>query len=152
VVQATLLSAGFLWNAALLWPARALPGARLGVRVTLVALGLLAGMFAGHAAAFGTASLAGSSLPLAYASYSSLYDLLLEMLLAFGIVVVGLQDAASQITTLAGLLPICAWCRKLRDDQGYWSEFETWAQRHTRAHVTHGICPACKEKHFPEPA
>jgi hypothetical protein len=65
-------------------------------------------------------------------------------------VVVGLQDAAGQIRTLAGLVPICAWCRKLRDDQGYWSEFETWARRRTGARVTHGICPACKEKHFPE--
>jgi hypothetical protein len=44
---------------------------------------------------------------------------------------------------LSGLLPICAWCKKIRDDKGYWEKLEDYMERHTEAHFTHGICQEC---------
>lgn len=56
-----------------------------------------------------------------------------------------LQDALASVRTLEGLLPICAWCRKVRDDRGYWSELEAYIHRHSDARFSHGICPQCLE-------
>jgi hypothetical protein len=61
-----------------------------------------------------------------------------------------LSKALGQVKQLKGLLPICAWCKKIRDDQGYWKEVETYISQHSEAEFTHGICPACKEKHLSE--
>lgn len=60
-----------------------------------------------------------------------------------------LEEALHSVKTLNGLLPICAWCKKIRDDTGYWSEVETYVKTHTSAEFTHGICPACVDKHAP---
>lgn len=57
-----------------------------------------------------------------------------------------LQDALSKIKTLKGLIPICAWCKKVRDDQGYWNILETYIKEHSNADFTHGICPECMER------
>lgn len=57
-----------------------------------------------------------------------------------------LRDALNNVKTLSGLVPICAWCRQIRDDDGYWSEVERFIQAHTGARFTHGICPSCLEK------
>jgi hypothetical protein len=57
-----------------------------------------------------------------------------------------LQDALSQIKTLKGLIPICASCKKIRDDKGYWNQLETFIQEHTEAEFSHGICPDCMKK------
>ena len=57
-----------------------------------------------------------------------------------------LQDALSKIKTLKGLIPICAWCKKVRDDQGYWNLLETYIKNHSEADFTHGICPECLVK------
>lgn len=54
-----------------------------------------------------------------------------------------LEKALAQVKALRGLLPICAWCRKLRDDAGYWLEMEDYFRHHSDAEVTHGICPDC---------
>ncbi|MGD2080201.1 MAG: PAS domain-containing protein [Nitrospirota bacterium] len=54
-----------------------------------------------------------------------------------------LQDALSKIRALKGLIPICAWCKKVRDDQGYWNLLETYIKDHSDADFTHGICPEC---------
>jgi CheY-like chemotaxis protein len=54
-----------------------------------------------------------------------------------------LQDAMAQIKTLSGLLPICANCKKIRNDKGYWERIETYISHHTEAQFTHGICPEC---------
>jgi PAS domain S-box-containing protein len=54
-----------------------------------------------------------------------------------------LQDALAHVRTLSGLLPICAWCKKIRDDQGYWNRLEDYIQTHSEAEFTHGICPDC---------
>lgn len=52
-------------------------------------------------------------------------------------------DLAHQVKTLRGLLPICAWCKKIRDDQGYWKALETYVESHSDATFTHGMCPEC---------
>ncbi|MEJ2696472.1 MAG: PAS domain-containing protein [Candidatus Sulfobium sp.] len=57
-----------------------------------------------------------------------------------------LQEAVEKIKTLKGLLPICAWCKKIRDDSGYWKKVEDYLEEHTDALFTHGICPECYKK------
>jgi hypothetical protein len=57
-----------------------------------------------------------------------------------------LEEALTEVQTLEGLLPVCAWCRKVRDDRGYWSQLESFISRKTRTGFSHGICPACAEK------
>jgi len=54
-----------------------------------------------------------------------------------------LQDSLARVKTLTGLLPICAWCKKIRDDEGYWTQVDKYITDHSEAHFTHGICPAC---------
>ncbi len=63
-----------------------------------------------------------------------------------------LREALDKVTFLSGLLPICAWCRKVRDDQGYWSQIESYISKHSEANFSHGICPDCAAKHFPDSA
>ena len=57
-----------------------------------------------------------------------------------------MAEALEKVKTLHGLLPICAWCKRIRDDTGYWSQVEAYIREHTGADFTHGICPACYEK------
>lgn len=57
-----------------------------------------------------------------------------------------LKDALASIKTLKGLIPVCAWCRKVRDDRGYLRSLEAYIKEHTGAKITHGICPECMEK------
>jgi PAS domain S-box-containing protein len=61
-----------------------------------------------------------------------------------------LQDALASVKSLSGLLPICASCKKIRDDQGYWSQVESYIQSHSDATFTHGICPDCIKKLYPD--
>lgn len=61
-----------------------------------------------------------------------------------------LKEALANIKTLKGLLPICAWCKKIRDDKGYWTKVETYIREHSDALFTHGICPGCLKKVSPE--
>jgi hypothetical protein len=60
-----------------------------------------------------------------------------------------LEQALSQIRTLRGLLPICANCKKIRDDTGYWNQIETYIHDHSEAKFSHGICPECMKKLYP---
>jgi PAS domain S-box-containing protein len=60
-----------------------------------------------------------------------------------------LQEAAANIKTLNGLLPICAGCKKIRDDQGSWSQIETYISTHSEAEFSHGLCPECQKVFFP---
>lgn len=62
-----------------------------------------------------------------------------------------LEVALGQVKVLRGLLPLCAWCRKVRDDRGYWSRVEDFLARNTDLTVTHGICPECQSTHFKRP-
>jgi GAF domain-containing protein len=57
-----------------------------------------------------------------------------------------LADALDQVKTLQELLPICAWCKRIRDDKGYWDQIEAYFHKHTGTDFTHGICPQCLEK------
>jgi hypothetical protein len=61
-----------------------------------------------------------------------------------------LKRALEEIKTLSGLLPMCAWCKKIRDDGGYWKQVEQYVSEHTEAEFTHGICPDCLKKMEPE--
>jgi len=54
-----------------------------------------------------------------------------------------LQDALAKIKRLRGLLPICASCKKIRDDKGYWNQLEDYISEHSEAEFTHGVCPEC---------
>lgn len=56
-----------------------------------------------------------------------------------------LQEALNNIKTLKGLLPICAHCKKIRDDKGYWNQIEAYIRDHSDAEFSHGICPECAE-------
>lgn len=60
-----------------------------------------------------------------------------------------LQISLSEVKTLSGLLPICAWCKKIRDDAGYWHILEKYITDRSRALFSHGICPECAKKQFP---
>jgi|Deesub1362A_J573_1020465.scaffolds.fasta_scaffold00004_308 transcriptional regulator with PAS, ATPase and Fis domain len=57
-----------------------------------------------------------------------------------------LKEALENVKTLKGLLPICAWCKKIRNDKGYWDQIEDYIRKHSDADFTHGICPECMEK------
>ena len=57
-----------------------------------------------------------------------------------------LREALRDVKTLTGLLPICAWCKKVRQDDGYWKRLETYIVEHSDATLTHGICPDCFHK------
>ena len=59
-----------------------------------------------------------------------------------------LQKALENVELLSGLLPICMWCKKIRDDKGYWNAIENYISQHSEAEFTHGICPDCKSKYF----
>ncbi len=57
-----------------------------------------------------------------------------------------LSELLANVRELEGLLPMCAWCKKVRDDGGYWQQIETYISAHTKADWTHGICPECTVK------
>lgn len=57
-----------------------------------------------------------------------------------------LQEALAKVKHLSGMLPICAWCKKVRDDQDYWKEVEGYVTAHSEADFRHGICPPCLAK------
>ncbi len=61
-----------------------------------------------------------------------------------------LRDALSQVKQLSGLLPICSSCKKIRDDQGYWNSLESYFNSHSEVKFTHGICPECAKKLYPD--
>lgn len=61
-----------------------------------------------------------------------------------------LEEALAQVKILKGLLPICANCKNVRDDKGYWQTVESFVSAHTDATFTHGLCPTCVRKLYPE--
>jgi PAS domain S-box-containing protein len=58
-----------------------------------------------------------------------------------------LQEALREVKALSGLLPICACCKRIRDDNGYWQQLETYLHEHANAQFSHGICPCCEKLH-----
>ena len=65
-------------------------------------------------------------------------------------VIAELQDALDHIKTLRGIIPICANCKKIRDDDGFWSQVEVYVRAHSEAEFTHGLCPDCVEELYPD--
>jgi hypothetical protein len=61
-----------------------------------------------------------------------------------------LEEALRNVQTLSGLLPICSSCKKIRDDRGYWTHVESYIRDHTEADFSHGLCPECARKFFPD--
>src|SRR5262249_43771747 len=57
-----------------------------------------------------------------------------------------LEKALAKVRQLQGLIPICAYCKKIRDDQNYWQQVEAYVSSHCEVRFTHGICPACLEE------
>ena len=64
--------------------------------------------------------------------------------------IIELQKALSQVKQLSGLLPICSYCKRIRDDEGYWNHLETYISGHSDAMFSHCICQKCAEEHFPD--
>jgi hypothetical protein len=60
------------------------------------------------------------------------------------------REALADIKVLRGLIPICAACKKIRDDRGFWTALEEYITEHSDATLTHGICPDCTRRQFPE--
>lgn len=61
-----------------------------------------------------------------------------------------LKEAMDEVKILSGFLPICASCKKIRDDKGYWNQIETFIREHSEAEFSHSICPECAQKLYPE--
>jgi PAS domain S-box-containing protein len=61
-----------------------------------------------------------------------------------------LQQALDEVRTLRGIVPICANCKKIRDDKGFWNQVEKYISDHTEARFSHGICPDCAKELYPE--
>ena len=61
-----------------------------------------------------------------------------------------LQEAMKHIKTLRGIVPICAGCKKIRDDKGYWQQVESYVTQHSHAQFSHGLCPECIPKYYPD--
>lgn len=61
-----------------------------------------------------------------------------------------LQKALSEVKTLRGILPICSYCKKNRDDKGYWNQLEEYIHDHSEAEFSHGICQKCSKKYYPD--
>ncbi len=63
-----------------------------------------------------------------------------------------LQEALSHIKTLQGILPICMHCHKIRDDRDVWQRLEKYIGEHSGVQFSHGLCPECRKKYYPDPA
>ena len=61
-----------------------------------------------------------------------------------------LKEALAQVDMLRGIIPICMYCKNIRDDEGYWERVDAYVTRHSTAEFSHSICPTCYEERFPE--
>ena len=61
-----------------------------------------------------------------------------------------LQEALKEIKTLRGILPLCSFCKRIRDDKGYWEQVDVYIHKYSEADISHSICPDCMKKHYPE--
>ncbi len=101
------------------------------IRAPFIKAGLICGLFGILAVILGTIIFIKVTEPL----IKNLHDTVSQ-----------LQDALANVSQLSGLLPICAYCKKIRDDNGYWNQLEAYLQKHTEAEFSHGICPDCERK------
>lgn len=68
------------------------------------------------------------------------------------ILILELKAAMAEVKTLTGIIPICAGCKQIRDDQGFWNQVEAYIQTHSLAKFSHGLCPDCLVRLYPEVA
>lgn len=61
-----------------------------------------------------------------------------------------LRESLNEIKVLRGIVPICSYCKKIRDDKGYWNQLEAYISSHSEAQFSHGICQECIKEHYPE--
>ncbi|MBN2704409.1 MAG: hypothetical protein JXR23_09390 [Pontiellaceae bacterium] len=61
-----------------------------------------------------------------------------------------LAATLTEVKELSGLLPICSSCKKIRDDKGYWNHLEAYISKHSKANFSHGICPDCAQRLYPD--
>lgn len=94
-------------------------------------------------------------LPSALQSSAALATMVAQISVFLGLIVLNgqrveqeLQQALDECKVLRGIIPICAHCKKIRDDRGAWSQVETYIRQHTEAQFSHGICPDCAREHF----
>ena len=64
--------------------------------------------------------------------------------------IAGMQHALDEVNLLSGLIPICASCKNIRDDQGYWNKIESYITNHSKVEFSHSICPDCAKKLYPD--
>ncbi|CAB1065994.1 PAS [Olavius sp. associated proteobacterium Delta 1] len=92
----------------------------------------------------------GTEKTIAWSNISGYFPILGWKSWKVGLDITELKQTIARVNTLGGLLPICANCKKIRDDKGYWNRLEGYIQDHSEAEFTHGICPECIEKLYPE--
>jgi hypothetical protein len=63
--------------------------------------------------------------------------------------IASLQKSLDEIKTLRGIIPICCYCKKIRNDSGYWEQVDIYIKNHSEADISHGICLECMKKHHP---
>ncbi|MDY6857624.1 MAG: hypothetical protein SWO11_23570 [Thermodesulfobacteriota bacterium] len=61
-----------------------------------------------------------------------------------------LHEALNEIKTLRAILPLCSFCKKIRDDKGYWEQVDVYINKYLKADISHSICPECMKKHYPK--
>jgi PAS domain S-box-containing protein len=61
-----------------------------------------------------------------------------------------LQEVLKEIKTLRGILPLCSYCKKIRDDKGYWEQVDVYIYKHLQADISHSLCPDCAKEHYPD--
>ncbi|MCB2183100.1 MAG: response regulator [Desulfobulbaceae bacterium] len=61
-----------------------------------------------------------------------------------------LEQALKEIKTLRGILPLCSYCKKIRDDKGYWEQVDVYIRKYSGADVSHSLCPDCRNKYYPD--
>jgi hypothetical protein len=134
-------------------------GLRLGLRGITSSLFLLALIGAWHVSR-GRGPFATEGAPITEAllrSQASLGIISLSFLLLAAVVAerrqaeADLLTALAEIKTLRGLIPICAWCKRMRDDKSFWLSVEDYVAQHTEARFSHGMCPECLSKEMNEP-
>jgi PAS domain S-box-containing protein len=61
-----------------------------------------------------------------------------------------LRESLAEIKVLRGILPLCAFCKKIRDDKGFWEQVDIYIKDHSNADISHSICPECLKEHYPD--
>jgi hypothetical protein len=105
------------------------------IRAPFIRAGLLSALIAGIAIVIGAAV------------FIKITEPILEKLRQ---AVTVLERALKEVKTLRGIVPICSFCKKIRNDKGYWDQVEVYVKEHTEADFSHGICPACMQQHYPD--